>query len=73
MSLAAAIGSCFVVEVLTGWPGLGPMFLEAVQARDYPIVQTVVVLLALVLALSNLAADLLLFRLDPRIRMSHER
>jgi ABC-type dipeptide/oligopeptide/nickel transport system permease component len=72
VSLAAAIGSSFVVEVLTGWPGLGSLFLEAVQARDYPIVQSVVVLLAGVLTLSNLAADLLLYRLDPRIRIRHE-
>lgn len=72
LSVAAAIGSSFVVEVLTGWPGLGPLFLEAVQARDYPIVQTIVMLLAAVLALSNLAADLALYRLDPRIRLPHE-
>jgi ABC-type dipeptide/oligopeptide/nickel transport system permease component len=69
ISVAAAIGSSFVIEVLTGWPGLGPLFLEAVQARDYPIVQTIVVMLAGVLTLSNLAADLLLYRVDPRIRI----
>jgi peptide/nickel transport system permease protein len=72
VSIAAAVGSSFVVEVLTGWPGLGPLFLEAVQARDYPIVQSIVVLLAAVLTLSNLGADLLLYRLDPRIRLPHE-
>jgi ABC-type dipeptide/oligopeptide/nickel transport system permease component len=72
LSVAATIGSSFVVEALTGWPGLGPLFLEAVQARDYPIVQTVLMLLAAVLALSNLAADLALYRLDPRIRLPHE-
>jgi peptide/nickel transport system permease protein len=73
LSVAAAIGSSFVVEVLTGFPGLGPLFLEAVQARDYPIVQAVLVLLAAVLILSNLAADLVLYRLDPRIRIPHDR
>jgi peptide/nickel transport system permease protein len=73
LSLAAAIGSSFVVEVLTGWPGLGPLFLEAVQSRDYPIVQTVLLLLAAVLICSNFAADLILYRLDPRIRLPHER
>lgn len=72
ISIAAAIGSSFVVEVLTGWPGLGPLFLEAVQARDYPIVQTIIVMLAVVLTVSNFAADLLLYRLDPRIRVPHE-
>jgi peptide/nickel transport system permease protein len=72
LSVAAIIGSSFVVEVLTGWPGLGPLFLEAVQSRDYAIVQSVLMLLAAVLALSNLAADLALYRLDPRIRLPHE-
>jgi peptide/nickel transport system permease protein len=73
LSIAGAIGSSFVVEALTGWPGLGPLFLDAVQARDYPIVQTVLILLAAVLIFSNLAADLILYRLDPRIRLPHER
>ena len=72
LTVAAAVGSSFVVEVLTGWPGLGPLFLEAVQARDYPIVQTILMLLAVVLAVSNLLADLVLYRLDPRIRLPHE-
>ena len=69
LSLATAIGSSMLVEVLTGWPGLGPLFLEGVQARDYPVVQTVLVMLAAVLTVSNLAADLLLYRVDPRIRV----
>ena len=69
LSIAAAIGSSLIVEVLTGWPGLGPLFLEAVQARDYAVVQTVVVLLAAILAVSNLIADLILYRIDPRIRV----
>ncbi|MBV8842921.1 MAG: ABC transporter permease [Bryobacterales bacterium] len=73
LSVAAAISSSFVVEVLTGWPGIGPLFLEAVQARDYSIVQTVLVMLAGVLIVSNFAAEIALYRLDPRIRLPHER
>jgi peptide/nickel transport system permease protein len=72
LSVASAIGSSFVVEVLTGWPGIGPLFLDAVQARDYPVVQSVLMLLAAVLSLSNLVADLALYRLDPRIRLNGE-
>ncbi len=68
LSMAATIGASLLVEVLTGWPGVGPLFLEAVQARDYPIVQSVILLLALILTASNLLGDLLLYRLDPRIR-----
>lgn len=70
LSLAATIGSSLLVEALTGWPGIGPLFLEAVQSRDYPIVQSVLLILAAVLVVANLLADLLLYRLDPRIRTS---
>jgi peptide/nickel transport system permease protein len=44
------------------------LFLEAVQARDYAVVQAVLIILAVLLAGANLAADLVLYRLDPRIR-----
>lgn len=68
LTVASAVGSSLVVEALTGWPGLGPLFLEAVQARDYPVVQAVLFLLAALLAGANLLVDLVLYRLDPRIR-----
>ena len=71
-SLAAAFGSSLAIEAITGWPGLGPLFLEAVQARDYEIVQAVVLVLAVALTFTNLAADLLLYRLDPRIRLGSD-
>ncbi len=69
LSIAGAIGTSLLVEVLLGWPGLGPMFLEAAQTRDYPVVTSVVVLIGTVLTISNLLADLALYRLDPRIRL----
>ena len=69
-SLAAAIGSSLVIEAMSGWPGLGPLFLEAVQSRDYDVVQAVVVMLGAVLTFTNLAADLILYRLDPRIHLN---
>lgn len=67
-SLVGAVGASLVAEAMTGWPGLGPLFLEAVQARDYPVVESVVVMLAAALTVANLLGDLLLYRLDPRIR-----
>lgn len=69
MSLAAAIGSSFVAETLTGWPGAGPLFLEAVRSRDLPIVETLLTGLAAALIVGNLIADLALRRLDPRLRI----
>jgi peptide/nickel transport system permease protein len=72
LSFAGTIAASLLVEVLLGWPGLGPIFLEAAQARDYPVVATVVMLLGSVLTISSLAADLALYRLDPRIRLGNE-
>jgi len=51
-----------------GWPGLGPLFLEAIMARDFAVVLAVVMLSAVFLLAGNLLADLLLYRFDPRIR-----
>ncbi len=72
-SLVAAVGSALVIEATTGWPGVGPLFLDAVQARDYEVVQAVVVLLAACLTFTNFAADLLLYKADPRIRLQDDR
>lgn len=71
-SVVAVTGSALVVEVLTGWPGIGPLFLDAFHARDFPVVQGVLLILGVLLTTLNLVADLLLYRLDPRIRLGHE-
>lgn len=68
LSLSAALSATLVMEPITGWPGLGALFFDAVQARDYPIVQAVVVAMAALLTLSNLAAHAALLRVDPRLR-----
>jgi ABC-type dipeptide/oligopeptide/nickel transport system permease component len=51
-----------------GWPGLGPLMLEALFGRDIQIVIGVTLLSAGCLVVGNLMADLLLFAVDPRIR-----
>jgi len=57
-----------VVETVFAWPGVGRLAYEAVQWRDYPVVQGVVIVIALITILANLAVDLLYCYLDPRIR-----
>jgi len=57
-----------VVEVVCGWPGLGPLILEATLARDLYLVIGGIMLSALFMVGGNLVADLLLFVSDPRIR-----
>jgi peptide/nickel transport system permease protein len=68
LSLAGVVSGSFLVEVITGWPGVGPLFLDAIYARDFHVVLAVVMLFALFLIVSNLIADLLLYKADPRVR-----
>lgn len=67
-SLAGLLGGSLVVEVVSGWPGLGPLILEATLARDLYVVIGAVVLSAVFMVAGNFLADLLLFASDPRIR-----
>ncbi len=61
------VGSTVIVETIFAWPGIGTMLIGAVQARDLAIVQAVVVIVAVAFTLLNLAADLAVIWLDPRI------
>jgi peptide/nickel transport system permease protein len=68
LSLAGLVSASFLVEVITGWPGIGPLFLEAIYSRDFHVVMAVVMLFSLFLIVANLIADLLLYAADPRVR-----
>ena len=68
LSLAALLSGSLLVEVVTGWPGLGPLILEATLARDLDVVVAAAMLAAVMMIVGNFAADLLLLAADPRIR-----
>jgi ABC-type dipeptide/oligopeptide/nickel transport system permease component len=57
-----------VVESVFAWPGLGRLLLDAIQARDFPVIQGAVLVFTLAFVLVNLIADLLYAWADPRIR-----
>lgn len=65
--IAAILGGVIVVEVVFAWPGLGLLVYDAVSARDYPVLQGAVLLIAAVFLLINLLVDLVYARVDPRI------
>jgi peptide/nickel transport system permease protein len=65
---AAMLGGSFVVEVVFAWPGLGRTVVEALFARDFPVVQAGVLFSAIVFVLANLLVDLSYGIVDPRIR-----
>jgi len=67
-SIAGLLSGSLVVEVATGWPGLGPLLLEATLARDLYLVIGGIMASAVFMVVGNFAADLLLMASDPRIR-----
>jgi peptide/nickel transport system permease protein/oligopeptide transport system permease protein len=68
LRFGALLGGAVLVESVFAWPGLGTLLVTAISARDYPIVQGGVILIAVVFILLNLFVDLLYAFLDPRIR-----
>ena len=67
-SIGGLLSASLLVEVIMGWPGLGPLLLEAIFSRDIYVVIGTTLLSALFLVTGNLIADLLLYAVDPRIR-----
>ncbi|WP_165367689.1 ABC transporter permease [Phytoactinopolyspora endophytica] len=63
------LGGSVVVENVFAWPGLGSLIVDSVSARDYSVVQAAALLIAAVVVVLNLLADLTYARLDPRIRV----
>ena len=59
-----------IVETIFNLPGLGKLFVQAVAARDYPVLQAIVMFIAGVVLLANLTVDVMYAWLDPRIRYS---
>ncbi|CAH2602923.1 ABC transporter permease [Rhodovastum atsumiense] len=68
VSLASLIGGTLTMEALFGLPGLGSLVLNAVNGRDYPVLQAVIIVLALGVVLVNAVADLARRLIDPRVR-----
>lgn len=71
LSLPALFSGAVFVEVIFAWPGVGRILVEAVQARDYPVVMAATAVSAILVVAGNLLADLLVTRVDPRVRDQH--
>jgi len=68
MQLAALLTGAIVTEVVFAWPGIGRLSVEAVIARDFPVVQAAVFIFAVTYLTMNLIVDMLYCYIDPRIR-----
>jgi peptide/nickel transport system permease protein len=70
VQIGTLLGGAVITESVFAWPGMGKLIVDAIFFRDFPVVQTVLILSATVFVLINLAVDLLYTILDPRIRYS---
>jgi peptide/nickel transport system permease protein len=67
LSLGYIVAGAILIETVFSWPGIGRAVYDAVLQRDYPMLQGAFLVLTLSVIFFNLVADLLYFKLDPRI------
>lgn len=67
LQFGEVLGGVVIIERVFDWPGMGTLAFDAISARDYPVLQGVVTVLALLIVLTNLAVDLAYGLIDPRI------
>lgn len=70
VSLGHLLGGTVIVETVFAWPGLGRLTVDAVMARDIPLVQAIVLFSAIVFVIANQLVEIINSRLDPKIRYS---
>ena len=70
LQLPLLFGGALVTETVFAWPGMGALFVNALNTRDYAVLMAILMMSATLVVLGNLAADVACARIDPRIRMS---
>jgi peptide/nickel transport system permease protein len=68
LQLGFVAGGAVTIETLFSWPGLGQLTFQAIQDRDYPVLQGTFLVFAVAVIVANLLADVLYFFLDPRVQ-----
>jgi len=69
LQLPSLLSGALVTETIFAWPGMGRLFLDSINYRDYPVVMGILMFTAFLVLLGNLIADLLYSVVDPRIRI----
>jgi peptide/nickel transport system permease protein len=62
------LGGAVFIESIFSWPGMGRLFLDGVESRDYPLIMGIALILAIVILTANLLTDIAYAVIDPRIR-----
>ena len=68
LQVGTLLSGAILTETIFSWPGIGRWIYESIQARDYPVVQSMTLVIAVVFVLTNLVVDLSYAWLDPRVR-----
>ena len=69
MEIPGLFGGSIIIEQIFSWPGLGLLTMNAVLARDYPVIMAVALLSAVVVLTANLITDILYAVVDPTVRL----
>lgn len=69
LQLGALLGGAVITETIFAWPGIGQLTIEAIQRRDYPLVQACVLVISAAYVLVNTLTDIVYARVDPRISL----
>ncbi|GGH33674.1 ABC transporter permease [Paenibacillus segetis] len=68
LQTGALLGGAVLTETIFAWPGVGRYIYEAISSRDYPVIQSGILIIAFIFVMINLIVDLLYAAVDPRIR-----
>jgi peptide/nickel transport system permease protein len=69
INLGYVVAGAITAEIVFNWPGLGTLTVQALDARDYPLLQGIFILIAVSVVFANFAADIVYGYLDPRVRV----
>jgi peptide/nickel transport system permease protein len=69
LQIGGLIAFAIITETVFQWPGMGLLFIQAVQFADIPVMAAYLCLIALIFVIINLVVDLLYFAVDPRLRV----
>ena len=73
LQFGALLAGAVVTETVFSWPGIGLLTIQAIQTRDYPVVQACVLFISLSYVLINTLMELVYAWVDPRIRLGERR
>lgn len=68
-NFSALIGGAVFIETVFSWPGMGMLFLDGIESRDYPLIMGITLVMAVVILFINMLTDLIYSRIDPRITL----